>query len=635
MSNIKLAPDLFVGISELDKLIKSLKDNGYLTLSKAIVNSYGVVINDKLNDSLKLIPGSSGQVTIKAGLAVNESHEYIIIEEDLVDKIVIVDNSQPYYVSISYKESSTEKGTISVSPDGTLTGLGTEFLTLFRGSTSKMPSKIKFLDSSNNISEYTISSVESDELAYINVISGLLVNESDLHFAIVGTYTPGIVIDESNKYPFINDLYEIKVSGTDNTNDTTEFLLGTVSNTGGTVTIVDKRDNSRFSTNDVNTTGDNPIIGTEWVKNNSLNSSGLNNSIQIGWGLISLQGSWSVDSFGQIVIGALKGGVWQDETSLVDEAELVGWRVVFPDGKTSKILSVNLSGGIKLSVGITSSDLTGDLFIVPDVDDIEIYIISTADKRITKRISFDCNMRSGIVEVESDVTIQISYRHLKSGIGNGRLLLLNDGSYYPESDYDNDGNQTSTNLEPTTNGTIDLVRRVDTVFSLLSTVIPVGGIIDYALAENTIPTNWIICDGRLVTKTTSPLFGQTTPNYKGRVSVGFDNGDTDFNAVGGTGGDKEVTLTEAQVAAHTHDATLEMDAHTHDIRFRQGAHFDQVSNSGGSGVGERRTMTDVQDTAGSEQATSTGNITVENNVGDEAHPNVQPYITVYKIMRIL
>ena len=85
----------------------------------------------------------------------------------------------------------------------------------------------------------------------------------------------------------------------------------------------------------------------------------------------------------------------------------------------------------------------------------------------------------------------------------------------------------------------------------------------------TAPTNWLICNGAAISRTTyANLFavigtvygvgdGSTTfniPNLKGKVVVGFNSAETEFDALGETGGAKTHTLTSAQsgVPAHTH-----------------------------------------------------------------------------------
>lgn len=86
-----------------------------------------------------------------------------------------------------------------------------------------------------------------------------------------------------------------------------------------------------------------------------------------------------------------------------------------------------------------------------------------------------------------------------------------------------------------------------------SDTIPVGAIISWH--SLTPPTNWLICDGSYVSKTTyadlyaaigdTHLDGGTAPagtfrlpNYKGRTGVGYDEDDTDFNEIGKKVGEK-------------------------------------------------------------------------------------------------
>jgi len=88
------------------------------------------------------------------------------------------------------------------------------------------------------------------------------------------------------------------------------------------------------------------------------------------------------------------------------------------------------------------------------------------------------------------------------------------------------------------------------------------------------PTGFLICDGAAVSRVTySVLFsvigttygagnGSTTfnlPNLKGKVPVGLDAAQTEFDALGEAGGEKTHTLTTAELAAHGHT----QDAHTH------------------------------------------------------------------------
>lgn len=95
-------------------------------------------------------------------------------------------------------------------------------------------------------------------------------------------------------------------------------------------------------------------------------------------------------------------------------------------------------------------------------------------------------------------------------------------------------------------------------------------------------------------------FGTWTAFGSGKVLVGLDSGDTDFDTLEETGGAKTHTLTESEMPAHTH---------TIDTGNQSNATNTRVGKWDGSG-GE-----DTQTTS------STGS--------GSAHNNVQPYIVVY------
>ena len=76
---------------------------------------------------------------------------------------------------------------------------------------------------------------------------------------------------------------------------------------------------------------------------------------------------------------------------------------------------------------------------------------------------------------------------------------------------------------------------------------PIGTIILFA--GETIPNGWLVCDGRTLYDEEYPdlhnVLGGTglsfnLPNFKGRVAVGYDSTDTNFNAIGKTGGSKSL-----------------------------------------------------------------------------------------------
>lgn len=93
------------------------------------------------------------------------------------------------------------------------------------------------------------------------------------------------------------------------------------------------------------------------------------------------------------------------------------------------------------------------------------------------------------------------------------------------------------------------------------------------------------------------------PNLKGRVIVGLDSGQTEFDVNGETGGEKTHQLTVAELAAHTHNVSANPGASSPE----------GLGNEGGSPV------------TYSAKALSTG--------GDTPHNNLQPYIALRYIVR--
>ena len=170
-------------------------------------------------------------------------------------------------------------------------------------------------------------------------------------------------------------------------------------------------------------------------------------------------------------------------------------------------------------------------------------------------------------------------------------------------------------------------------------------------AGDTAPTNFMFCQGQAVSRTTyAALFsvlgtkygvgdGSTTfnlPNLKGRVPVGLDTAQSEFNTLGKTGGEKKHVLTEAEMPSHTHI----QNAHNH----TQNAHGHSLNqsniwyNSGGSaniasGSSTNRATANVaaNNTTATNQATTATN---QATGGDEAHNNLQPYLVLNYIIKV-
>ena len=153
--------------------------------------------------------------------------------------------------------------------------------------------------------------------------------------------------------------------------------------------------------------------------------------------------------------------------------------------------------------------------------------------------------------------------------------------------------------------------------------LPIGSQVPFS--SLTIPDNWLLCDGRAISRANySELFavigttygagdGSTTfniPNKKGRTSVGFDSSQTEFNAVGSSGGEKTHTLSVAELAEHRHDGLSWLgDDVSQSITLNGGSDSGYNLPYSGGNAGHH---TDIQTYKAG---------------GSQAHNNLQPYQT--------
>ena len=151
-------------------------------------------------------------------------------------------------------------------------------------------------------------------------------------------------------------------------------------------------------------------------------------------------------------------------------------------------------------------------------------------------------------------------------------------------------------------------------------------------------------------------FGVWAAFGAGKVLVGLDSTDVDFDTVEETGGVKTVTLTVAQMPVHTHvqDAhthvqdshnhtqnahTHVQDSHTHVQQVKStdtagivGSQGSGTANDTSVGITDATIAVNQTATATNNAVTATNQSTVavnQNTGGGTAHTNLQPYIVVY------
>ena len=249
MSKLKISPNLFLEVAELNRLVKFLKTEGYEQLVKSMVKSYGIVSNAE-NNYYKVTAkvGTSNSVVINPGIAFDTQLRAIKMENSL--DMTISNTGMVRWLVLQYKATNFEKGTVAVTADGTIQGTGTVFTEVLRGQPN-FPTKIKF-NSSVNTEEYEVVSVTNDNSA---IISGSFIAETGLQYGVIGAFTPGFEPSDENKLIYEMDSYEISIIDSADvpvlTSD--QFLLASVEFSGNGMIVTDRRSGYMFNSSSYTT----------------------------------------------------------------------------------------------------------------------------------------------------------------------------------------------------------------------------------------------------------------------------------------------------------------------------------------------------------------------------------------------
>lgn len=168
---------------------------------------------------------------------------------------------------------------------------------------------------------------------------------------------------------------------------------------------------------------------------------------------------------------------------------------------------------------------------------------------------------------------------------------------------------------------------------------PVGEV--KMFAGSSAPAGYLLCDGAAVSRATyAALFavvgtaygvgdGSLTfnlPSLKGRVPVGRDAAQTEFDALGEVGGAKTHTLSVGEMPSHNHGGATGEDSpdHTHTA---VGAFSIAIDGGSGAGVAAYSGM----NTGG---ASTRHTHAIGSQGGGSAHNNLQPYQVLNYIIRV-
>ena len=257
-NRIKLSQELALGWAEL-KFMTDGQSQYHKDLIIAEMNTYGVI--RKLNEftAFKVIQGNGAAVSIQAGAAIDQYGNIIMQTTQLNNKFTLVDGAGVFTVILSWEESHLEEFKVNVEADGTVTtvvlagpthDLGDGgFKSRLRG-IAQFPSLISFPESTLNTGEYLVQTVIHDGHLVLNVGDGVLQPESNVTWAVVGTFTPGVIVDTADKFPFKKGQARLQILPGNFGLSTSQDLsvvypgyvfLATVSYDEATLVIVDRR----------------------------------------------------------------------------------------------------------------------------------------------------------------------------------------------------------------------------------------------------------------------------------------------------------------------------------------------------------------------------------------------------------
>ena len=459
MAFLKFSSNVFLGLPELKYLKESLDDQGFRLFIKENSSAFGFIknpTNDYDFSNAKVEQGTnSGTIKIGAIFGIDSNGLFLKRrEQDLIS--VASSISQWFWVKASHEYSNLELGLVTIATNGTLTGNGTDFLSKLRGQPN-YPSKISFPQSSINTQEYQVVRVIDDQNV---ILSGSFTAESNLRYAVVGTFTPAVPIPNNEKYPLQKDSCKIELITESSLNEAPskiegkEFWIARIRNNSGTLLIEDKRNEiwssadsfslkSRFASN--------KFIGVEAIKFSDEFSTKEENILEIGWGLRT-ENHTASSALRQITISNGEGGSFKKDSIInsFTNGDFDGWRIYFKNGNYSRIIdSVIDAGSIQITLDVfdpINYSAEDQLFICPDVEEVIIRFRNDLNldenNLVNEEISFPVNTPicklSVLVPSNTSYLYNLAYRH-KNNNQYSEMLPLPNGSFFDESSFEADG----------------------------------------------------------------------------------------------------------------------------------------------------------------------------------------------------
>ena len=375
MSKLKLSPNLFLEVAELENFRRLIVDEGYKAVFKSMVKNFGIARDSNVNAFEVTATGEENVISIAPGTAWDKDFNRIINLEVVTAQAIQSDTRT--WVVLSRAVNNYEPGTVSVATDGTLTGVGTEFTKALRGG-DNFPNAVKFIDSTKNILNYEVINVVSDTSA---VIAAPAAAESGIRYGVVGAFTPGFVPSTANELIYEYDSFAVRMIQSETqpeVEEGREFIIAQLNWDSSDMAIVDMRNSCTFNAEPVEeiTAAATNIVSVLDVER-------FGNMLRIG-----VENGYTVTSF-EIRSSALQFrilgghnnvlGTVSGDTGTIPSFTFAGWTLF--NRATGKGVRIVDNANTTLTLASWSGDISlgegDDFVIVPSVSEIEYQMVAS------------------------------------------------------------------------------------------------------------------------------------------------------------------------------------------------------------------------------------------------------------------
>lgn len=181
-----------------------------------------------------------------------------------------------------------------------------------------------------------------------------------------------------------------------------------------------------------------------------------------------------------------------------------------------------------------------------------------------------------------------------------------------------------------------------------SLTVPLGTILPYAGNAGSVPSGWLLCDGtsydvneyQSLFNLIGTIYGSEPgrfriPNLQGRVPVGYNVNQSEFDNLGEQGGSRTHTLSVAQMPSHNHN--FSDPGHGHNLNTAGDFYryiFVNGNNTSDGGFDNSPDEPNLVTPGPVPQVfNSTTNINFDAQGGNQPHNNLQPYLTINYIIK--